>query len=258
MSHNVLLEKLAQWAWGGSTPTPEITPAYCLSTLPLLPIPCLSPLITKLIGIAIIIGATLNKAPVVFNVLSTHSVTGLAVGSVYGEVIMYSNSAFYGILQNNPFTAWGENGVMTLQSWLICVLVWKYKHDPPFGASQKIVAVGVYAFYAFLAFVLLPERWHYLLLAANWPALVVARGSQIVDTFRLKHTGNHSLITTGMNLLGTVIRVFTTIKEIGWDFALLSGYLLSAVLNTVLVLQFFLYWDATVRFKKSLKEKKME
>jgi len=256
MSSNAFLNKIGEWAWGAS-PDQDITPEYCLSILPFLPLPCLTPIIMKLIGIAMIVGASLNKAPIVFNVLSTKSVTGLSVGSVYGEVIMYSNSVFYGILRKNPFTSWGENGVMTLQSFAIVFLTWSYKNDPPFKPQQKIMALAAYGIYFLIAFGL-PEQYYYLLQAANWPTLVVARGSQIIDTHKLKHTGNHSLITTGMNLLGSAIRIFTTISEIGWDFALLSGYLLSVGLNIALVVQFLLYWDETTKFKKSLKEKKIE
>ena len=71
-----LILKLAEWAWG-SDPSPEVSPEICLKmlysfTIP--SVPCLSGLITKLIGIAIISGACLNKAPIVYNILSSKSV----------------------------------------------------------------------------------------------------------------------------------------------------------------------------------------
>ena len=168
---------------------------------------------------------------------------------------MYCNSAFYGILRANPFTAYGENLVVALQAVIMATLIWKYR-EPAVTMPQRLLATGVFATYCFVVFQVLTPEQYPLLVTSNLPVLVYSRGSQVLETFSLKHTGANSLITTAMNLLGSAIRIVTTIQEIGWDMALLRGYMLSASLNIVLVLQFFLYQDNTTKFLADLKAKK--
>ena len=249
-----IFRSFAEWAWGGSD-SEEVGPQTCLDAFPLLPGACFAGLIVKGLDIAIILGACLNKAPLFINVLKTKSVAGLSTGAIYGESIMYCNSAFYGILRANPFTAYGENAIVALQTCIMATLIWKYR-EPAVTMPQRLLAAGVFATYCFVVFKVLTPEQYPLLVTSNLPVLVYSRGSQVIETFSLKHTGTNSLITTGMNLLGSAIRIVTTIQEIGWDMALLRGYMLSASLNIVLVLQFFLYKDNTTKFLADLKAKK--
>lgn len=241
-------------AWGGGD-SGDISPELCLDTFPLLTGACFGSLLIKGIGIGIILGACLNKAPLFMNVLQTGSVEGLSTGAIYGEAIMYSNSAFYGILRRNPFTAYGETAVVAVQTVILATLIWKYR-NPPVTLSQRVTAVAGFMGYCFVVFQVLTPEQYPLLVTSNLPVLIYSRGSQMIATSRLKHTGTNSLITTAMNFLGSAIRIVTTIKEIGWDLALLQGYFLSAGLNAILILQFFLYKDNTAKFLTGIKSKK--
>lgn len=253
-----LLAHASEWAWGGGNGGPEVTPDICLSSLPFFTGPCLSSLITKLIGLAIIAGACLNKLPVLLSVRSNQSVAGFATSAIYGEVIMYSNSVNYGVLRGNPFTAFGENAVVLFQTLILVTMVWRYKDDPVIPTSMKLLALLCYVLYVVVVQTLLAPDLHYLLMAANWPALLVAKGTQIVETNRVKHTGSQSIITITMNFGGSMIRIVTTIIEIGWDLALLSGYALSVGLNLVMLVQYLVYKSNTDKFLEGLQKKKKE
>ena len=172
-----------------------------------------------------------------------------------------------------PFTAWGENGVMVLQALWICALYWKFfaaeeslskqKKDLPssnesIGMQHKIQAVAVYACYISVILFLLPTEYAYVLQALNWPVLIYARGSQIIYTHQVKHTGTQSVITSFMNFLGSAIRIGTTLQEVGLDFALLSGFILSLILNVMTLIQFYLYSTNTSMFLDELSKKKKE
>jgi len=247
-----IINQFATWAWDGN-PSKDITPDLCLQTLSS---PCLLALLIKAIGLAVICGAFLNKAPVIINILSNASVAGMSAGAVYGETIMYSNSAFYSILKKNPFTAWGENGVLTIQTLFICTLMWKYQENPKVGMVERGIAILVYLLYLTIVLYILPPMYYSLLMTINWPVLIFSRGSQIMTFMQCKHTGTQSLITTIMNLAGSAIRILTTIKEVGLDMALLGGYGISVLLNLILVLQFILYKDNTKRYIQTLEERK--
>merc|ERR1712157_366071 len=205
-----------------------------------------------------ILGAALNKTPILINIFQTKSTVGLSLGSCYGEVLLYSNAAFYGIIRNIPFTAWGENGIMTIQSILICILYWKLSTTSTISLQHKAMSILLYMFYIIIVFYLLPFQYAYILQVLNWPVLIYARCTQIHYTYTVKHTGTQSVITTLMNFLGNAIRIGTTLKEVGLDIAFLSGYVSSLLLWFITLVQFYLYNDNTTKFLHDLKEKKKD
>jgi hypothetical protein len=255
---NTLINAFANWAWANNASS-EVSPEQCVEHFfPFPPMPCVTTLALKAIGIAIIAGACLNKAPVVRNILVNKSVAGMSTGSVYAETIMYANAACYSLLRGNPFTAWGENGILTLQCLVVSMLLWQYKDDPKITMEQRFTAMSMFNLYLYVVFHLLKPDYYYLLMSVNQPVMIYSRGTQILTFYSCKHTGSMSLITTVMNLVGSMIRTLTTIGEVGYDWALLSGYLMSIALNGTQVAQFMLYKEGTKKHLASLTKKKKE
>ena len=79
--------------------------SVCLAQIPWLSPECLEPLLTKMTGVGIILGACLNKAPTVANMLKAQSAEGLSRSALYSEALFYANSSLYSILMKHPFTA---------------------------------------------------------------------------------------------------------------------------------------------------------
>jgi mannose-P-dolichol utilization defect protein 1 len=96
-----------------------------------------------------------------------------------------------------------------------------------------------------------------MLMSATWPVMLYARGSQVLETYGVKHTGNLSIVTTSMNLVGALIRILTTINETG-DVVVLAGYLLSGGLSFIMFVQYWLYLQETMKLSKDTKEKKKQ
>jgi hypothetical protein len=92
----------------------------------------------------------------------------------------------------------------------------------------------------------------------NPVVLMISRGSQVIANYKQKQTGAQSLATTGLNLVGTLVRIGTTIKEVGWDFHILRAYGVSVALNSMLFAQLIVYKENTKNFFNSLKAKKSE
>ena len=251
-----VLTAFANWAWGNNPNPDVVSPEQCMDHL--FSVPCLTALALKMVGIAIIAGACLNKAPVVKNILVNKSVAGMATGSVYAETIMYANAAFYSLLRGNPFTAWGENGILTVQCLVVCTLLWKYKDDPKITVQQQFYAMAAFSTYLIGVFHILQPEYYYLLLSVNQPVMIYSRGVQIYTFYTCKHTGSMSLVTTTMNLVGSLIRTVTTIGEVGYDWALLSGYLMSICLNGTQVAQFMIYKEGTKKYLASISQKKKD
>ena len=262
---NPLIQHLANWAWDAD-PSPLVTPTTCLESLPMLSAPCLTRLIAKGVGIGIIFASCINKAPVIRNILKSSSVAGLSVGAAYGEVIMYSNAAFYNILNGNPFTAYGETFSVLLQQMIVVTLIWYYSSTTQsttttqiIGKKDVMLAIVAYGIYLYVVFQVLPTtQYIYMLMVYNPVVLVTTRGAQIRSNYTNKQTGAQSLATTTMNLTGSLVRVATTIKEVGWDYHILRSYGTSITLNAILFAQILMYKANTEKFLKSLKEKKKD
>jgi hypothetical protein len=107
---------LAEWIWGADA-SDDVSPEICLSQIPFISSGCFSQLLTKALGMAIIVGSCLNKAPIIINMMKSQSATGISRNSLYGEAIVYANGAFYGFLEGHPFTAYGENASLFLQNF---------------------------------------------------------------------------------------------------------------------------------------------
>lgn len=252
---------LAEWVWGSNS-DPSVSASQCLSTIPL-PLltfgamPCLSALIAKAVGVAILWGSLFNKAPVMANIWNAQSVASMAVGAAYGEVIMYSNSGWYNVLRGNPFTAYGETMIVLVQTLAIVGLIWRFR-DPVVGVGHVAMAVAGYAVYLYIVFQVLTPDTYYMMMAYNLPVLIYSRGAQISANYSAKQTGAQSQLTTMLNLVGSAVRVFTTIQEVGWDFNILRAYGLSIGLNAVLLAQIVVYRANTDKFLKELKDKKKD
>jgi mannose-P-dolichol utilization defect 1 len=241
-----LVVSLGNWLWKDDA---KASPQQCLESLPLLAAPCWRGIVVKGVGIAMILASCVNKLPVIINMRNTKSAKGLSVSSIYGETIVYANCAFYGLLNQYPITSWGENASLLVQALVIVSLLWKYTEA---SIKERIVAVLAGLLYIVLIFSFLPEQYYYLLMTSVMPILFVARGSQILETMRCGHTGAQSIITVAMSLVGGLIRILTTLQEMGWDMAVLSTYLFSAAMSLIMFGQYFYYQNNTKVFFEKL------
>ena len=88
------------------------------------------------------------------NLIKSQSAAGLSVTAAYGEVIMYSNAAFYNLLRGNPFTAYGETLVVVFQTMVVVGLIWWFSRDGKdrVGVEKMGLVVGGYLVYLFVVF----------------------------------------------------------------------------------------------------------
>ena len=135
-------------------------------------------------------------------------------------------------------------------------MAWEFS-STPVQVHEKIMSFVGYGAYVLVVLQFLPDDMRYLLMSSTWPVMLYARGTQVLETFRAKSTGQLSIVTTSMNLVGSLIRIGTTLKETG-DMVVLSGYLLSGGLSFIMFVQYFLYLDKTKKTVKTSSEKKKD
>jgi len=155
---------------------------------------------------------------------------------------------------NWSYGSYGENLSLLIQNGVLVWLAWQYS-TTQVGMQEKGLVVLGYGAYVFAVVQILPEDMRYLLLSSTWPVMLYARGSQVYETAQVKHTGQLSIVTTTMNLVGALIRIGTTMKETG-DNVVLAGYLLSCALSLIMFVQYFMYLSNTKKEMATSSEKK--
>ena len=247
---------LAEWVWSEAE-AEDVSPEVCISGLPLMNSGCWGGLAVKGLGIGIILGSCLNKAPMIYNIWTSKSTQGLSGGALYGELLSVANASFYGLLMSYPFTAYGEAIALGVQAFIIIIMNWVFA-DPPVSTTEKIAATGASVAYLVGVLYMLPPEQYSLLMSIMWPLQVYAKGAQIYESFRVQHTGATAIATICMNVAGSSIRILTTIGEIGFDIAMLTGSVLAVILNSIMLFQYFMYRKNTENFLRELEKKKTD
>lgn len=172
-----------------------------------------------------------------------------------GEAVVYANGSLYGYILSYPFSSYGENVSLLVQNIILIGMVWAFTSNTshPVGTQERILVLLGFSFYVISVLKYLPNDYRYLLMSSTWPVMLYARGTQVWETFRVKNTGNLSVVTTSMNLVGSLIRILTTLQETG-DIVVLGGYLLSGGLSFVMFVQYWLYLKNTQKVTDELKE----
>jgi mannose-P-dolichol utilization defect protein 1 len=157
----------------------------------------------------------------------------------YAEVPINSSAVIYHYLKMLPFSTYGENVAVLIQN-LICVgLVWVW--EVPRVKMSEVVLVTLGFIVLCTVQLNLPPSLHPLLIYINMPLVLSSCLPQIVANFRQGHTGQLAILSNFLKLVGCVVRIFTTITQIGLDMGLLANYGIGALMNLILVTQGMVY-----------------
>ena len=132
------------------------------------------------------------------------------------------------------------------------LLLWHYTQTK---LTEKLSLLVLAVLYTVTAISLLPQDYRYLLHAFNDIIIIYSGGLQVLETYRVQHTGAQSIVTTSMNLIGEVLRIFTTLEETGGDWNMLLSFGLCATLSLTMFAQYFWYQANTEEFYKQQQAK---
>jgi mannose-P-dolichol utilization defect protein 1 len=163
---------------------------------------CLLPLISKLLGYAIVAASTTVKLPQILKILKHGSVRGLSVASFELEVVGYTIALAYCIHKGLPFSAYGELAFLLIQAIILVAII--YYYSPPMGSKTWMKAL----LYCGLAPTVLAGKidpgLFEVLYASQHAIFFFARVPQIWKNFTNKGTGELSFLTCFMNFAGSI------------------------------------------------------
>ncbi|KAF7830594.1 mannose-P-dolichol utilization defect 1 protein-like protein 2 [Senna tora] len=211
---------------------------------------CLLPLISKLLGYAIVAASTTVKVPQILKILQHKSVRGLSMISFELEAVGYTIALGYCLHKGIPFSAYGELLFLLIQALVLVAVI--YYYSQPVGTKTWIRAL----LYCALAPTILAGQIEPLLFEALYASqhaiFLFARIPQIWKNFSNKSTGELSFLTCFMNVGGSMVRVFTSIQE-NAPKSVLMGSVISVATNFTILSQIILYQRPPASKEKKMK-----
>ncbi|KAI9029755.1 hypothetical protein CLU79DRAFT_735918 [Phycomyces nitens] len=200
---------------------------------------CIQYAISKCLGFGIVVGSAIVKLPQILTITSNHSAKGLSLTSFVLETIAYCITLAYNLRQQNPLSTFGEVFFMTLQNILITLLILHYAQRQ---RDMVLALVGCIVLLVGLTSNLVPSWLMAGLYAVTIPLALASKVPQIYTNYTNQSTGQLSLVAVINYFVGSSARVFTTITELN-DPLMLGGNILASILNGILLLQVFIYWN---------------
>ncbi|XP_054791963.1 mannose-P-dolichol utilization defect 1 protein homolog 2-like isoform X2 [Prosopis cineraria] len=194
---------------------------------------CLLPLISKLLGYAIVAASTTVKLPQILKILNHKSVRGLSMISFELEVVGYTIALAYCLHKGLPFSAYGELLFLLIQALVLVAII--YYFSQPMGTKTWIRALlypTCLQRHQVFIFSLCKASQHAIFLFARIP--------QIWKNFSSKSTGELSFLTSFMNFGGSMVRVFTSIQE-NAPTSVILGSVLGVATNFTILSQIVIY-----------------
>jgi len=210
--------------------------------------------LSKFLGYGILVGSLFLQVPQLIKILKLRSVAGISRWSRYSEVPINTSSCIYHYLIKAPLSTWGENIIVLAQNLIIVCTCWIWDKQRV-QKREMFAAVGALALLSAVQLSLPPSLLP-LLIWLNIPFILGSTVPQIVQNFQQGHTGQLAILTCFMKLGGCVVRLFTTVTQIGLDPGLLIGYSAGASMNLTLMVQGIVYRDRTAQILAAEKEEK--
>ncbi|XP_071756605.1 mannose-P-dolichol utilization defect 1b [Centroberyx gerrardi] len=214
-----------------------------------LDVPCLKIVLSKGLGIGIILGSVMVKLPQILKLMGAKNAEGLSFNSVLLELFAITGTMAYSIANNFPFSAWGEALFLMLQTVTIGFLIQHY------GGRTGRGLLLMFMYFGLLAVMLSPVTPMSVVTtmqASNMPAIIIGRLIQAATNFHNGHTGQLSAVSVFLLFAGSLARIFTSVQETG-DSLMALTYVISSSCNGIIALQVLYYWNSSPEQQKKKK-----
>mmetsp|Transcript_34704 Transcript_34704/g.48444 ORF Transcript_34704/g.48444 Transcript_34704/m.48444 type:complete len:268 (-) Transcript_34704:52-855(-) len=238
---------------------------------------CVEILMSKGLGLAIVVGSAIMKLPQIIAILPGDT-TGLSLPTFVMESITFSVIVMYNYLQGYPVSTWGENFFLLLQNYIIILLILIYRKQLfslwtisgllLYGTGIWMISTGfleeelkplelqIRSQSTVISAVVLagPGALESILALCTNVMAPISRVLQIYKNWSEGSTGQLSLPTTFLAAAGSVVRGLTILKEVP-DPILLRAVALSVLLNNIVLAQIIFYrFISTGKVEKDKKD----
>uniref|UniRef100_A0A7S3AAK9 Mannose-P-dolichol utilization defect 1 protein homolog n=1 Tax=Rhodosorus marinus TaxID=101924 RepID=A0A7S3AAK9_9RHOD len=233
---------------------------------------CLSLVLSRVLGFGIVLLAGVIKLPQILSIVGNHSAEGISVNAYMLETFGYVYNLSFAIQMGYPVTAYGEFALILVQNLIVLSLIFYYNGSIRSSFGER--RIFSYSLSAFMDHVFRPTESCCFVSGPHicWAAVPVAyvcmtavmtfgviqievlraltglnaltavgsRLPQIVKNYKSGSVGSLSLLTCLALALGSMVRVYTTLKEVN-EPTILLGFIVSGSLNLTVLGQVIYY-----------------
>lgn len=193
-------------------------------------------LAASVVGWLVILGSCVRSLPQILRIARNKSAAGLSISSFVSELAAYVITTAYNYRNGYPFSTWGDVLIVSVQHGLLILMTFNYNKE--LHARVKAFILVFITFGAYFVFSKHCSMYQLALLQA-FSVLLLALGGripQIMLNIRRGNSGELSIISTGLSLVGNLARVFTTVVLVG-DPIILASAASQLALNSILMYQ---------------------
>ncbi|MCJ1313761.1 hypothetical protein MMC25_007441 [Agyrium rufum] len=201
---------------------------------------CLSLAVSKVAGIGILTLSSIVKIPQILLIVRSGSAQGVSLASIVLETLAYIVSLAYNYRSGWPFSTYGETLMIGLQNTAIGALCMFYGGDEPIMSGLWVAFVGT-IFYGLTSPEIVNDPLMANMMVGAGALGVASKIPQIYQNYEEGGTGQLSAFAVFNYLMGSLVRIFTTIQEVD-DKLVLYSFVASFLLNAVLAGQMLYYW----------------
>ncbi|KAJ3330539.1 hypothetical protein HDU76_005441 [Blyttiomyces sp. JEL0837] len=201
--------------------------------------PCLRLFISKGLGIGLVAGGAVIKAPQMIKIVMKRSAAGVSIASYSLETGAYIAGLAYNVRRGNPFNTYGVHAFMAVANCFVIAAMFHYTNR--YRDLTIVLIVSLVFTVSLFSRSITSDA---LLLSLQWVAIligVVSKVPQIWENYTTKSTGQLSAVTVGLQTVGSLARCFTTATEVK-DPVILITYIVATVLNGFVFWQVYKYW----------------
>ena len=201
---------------------------------------CVAFTTSKLIGYLIIGGSTFFKLPQVITILNQGSVEGISSWSYYFETTVFVHTLATSRHLDLPISVYGETMIIIAWNALIILMIYYYNKD--IYLIEKVLFIVPFTAYSYwlISGTDVPEEFWPMVSSSNMAFNIMSRVPQIWGNFSSKSMGVLSFSMIVLAWVGGITRLATVLLESD-DIYYQLPFITSNVLNSILLLQFFIY-----------------
>jgi hypothetical protein len=205
-----------------------------------------------------VIGSAIKGLPQITRILRARSVQGLSLSAFYGDCLVFMTKSVYHARRGYPISAWAEL-LLLMGQQVLCITLYHMFGDAGLlrpvidtqwlrrrgGKFRRFVLwlsdAAVLVFVACMLLHVLPFRFLPLMNLAIAPLIICSYAAQVVTNVRRKSTGQLAVLTVLMRWVFSLVRVCTTITQLGGDLIVLANHALGALGCSILLFQIWRY-----------------
>ncbi|EFO22514.2 PQ loop repeat family protein [Loa loa] len=207
---------------------------------------CISMVTSRMLGLGLTLGSLLIFIPQILKIQFAQSGEGISLSSQLLGLFACFTVTSYSYAKGYVFSQWGDSFFVTIQMVIIIIQIFWFSsrqtHAAVFFAFCWTISCAVMGEY-------IPNDVLALLQAITIPIVIVAKFLQIRANYQQQSTGQLSVISVFLQFAGCLARIFTSLKETG-DQLVIINYIIAALLNGIIFIQFLLYWGGAETKKK--------